>query len=101
MSQRAEGFRTKALLYERAANIATNPDVSRVYVELARQLRAMAQQAEGLELTGNSDMASGGLNRSAAATTTKGSATERPVDPTVLSLARAHQKLIKTRFAEQ
>ena len=52
MSQRAEGFRTKALLYERAASIATNPDVSRVYVDLARQLRAMAQQAEGLELTG-------------------------------------------------
>jgi hypothetical protein len=52
MSQRAEGFRTKALLYERAASIATNPDVARVYVDLARQLRAMAQQAEGLELTG-------------------------------------------------
>jgi len=52
MSQRAEGFRTKALLYERAASIATNPDVSLVYVDLARQLRAMAQQAEGLELTG-------------------------------------------------
>ena len=52
MRQRAEGFRTKALLYERAASIATDPDVSRVYVDLARQLRAMAQQAEGLELTG-------------------------------------------------
>ena len=52
MSQRAEGFRTKALLYERAASMATNPEISRVYVGLARQLRAMAEQAEGLELTG-------------------------------------------------
>ncbi len=53
MSQRAEGFKRKALLYERAASIATDPDVCRSYVDLARQLRAMAKQAEGLELTGS------------------------------------------------
>jgi hypothetical protein len=53
MSQRAEGFKTKALLYERAASRATDPDVCRAYVDLARQLQATAKQTEALERTAN------------------------------------------------
>ena len=48
MSERAEAFRRKALQYERAASVATDPDVRREYLELARQLRARAEQAEAL-----------------------------------------------------
>ena len=53
MSQRAEGFKTKALLYERAASRATAPDVCRAYLDLARQLQATAKQTEALERTAN------------------------------------------------
>ena len=44
MSERAEAFRRKALQYERAASIATDPDACRAYLDLARQLRARAEQ---------------------------------------------------------
>jgi hypothetical protein len=53
MSERAEAFRRKALQYERAASIATDPDVRREYLEIARQLRARAQQAEAFALVLN------------------------------------------------
>ena len=49
MNERAEGFRRKALQYERAAGIATDPDACRMYLDLARQLRVMAEQAEAFE----------------------------------------------------
>ena len=53
MSERAEAFRRKALQYERAASIATDPDACRMYLDLARQLRAMAEQAETFALVSN------------------------------------------------
>ncbi len=53
MNQRAEGFPRKALLYRRAATIATDPDVSRAYLDLACQLQAMAKQTEAFERTAN------------------------------------------------
>ena len=46
---RAEAFKRRARRYERATSIATDPDACRAYLELARQLRAMAQQAESFE----------------------------------------------------
>ena len=49
MNERAEGFRRKALQYERAAGIATDPDTCRAYLDLSRQLRARAEQAEAFE----------------------------------------------------
>ena len=42
MDNRAEGFKKKALKYERAAEVATDADVCRMYLDLARQLRGMA-----------------------------------------------------------
>jgi hypothetical protein len=53
MSERAEAFRRKALQYERAASIATDPDACRAYLDLARQLRARAEQAETFALVSN------------------------------------------------
>ena len=53
MNQRAEAFKRKALQYERAAGIATNPDARRAYLDLARQLRARAEQAEAFALVAN------------------------------------------------
>ena len=53
MSERAEAFRRKALQYERAASVATDPDVCREYLELAHQLRVMAEQAEAFALVPN------------------------------------------------
>ena len=53
MSERAEAFRRKALQYERAASVATDPDVCREYLELAHQLRVMAEQAEAFALVLN------------------------------------------------
>jgi hypothetical protein len=49
MDNRAEGFKKKALKYERAAEVATDADVCRMYLDLARQLRVMAEQAEAFE----------------------------------------------------
>jgi len=49
MSPRAKAYKRKALRYERAATIATDPAASRAYLNLARQLRTMAQQADSLE----------------------------------------------------
>jgi hypothetical protein len=46
MSERAESLRRKALQYEHAAGMATDPDVCRTYLDLARQLLARAEQAE-------------------------------------------------------
>jgi hypothetical protein len=53
MNQRAEAFKRRALLYERAANMATDPDACRAYLDLARQLRARAEQAEAFALVSN------------------------------------------------
>ena len=53
MSERAEAFRRQALQYERAASIATDPDACRAYLDLARQLRARAEQAEAFALVAN------------------------------------------------
>jgi hypothetical protein len=53
MNQRAEAFKRKALLYERAASIATDPDARRAYLDLARQLQAKAKQTEAFERTVN------------------------------------------------
>ena len=39
MNQRAEELKRKALLYERAASMATDPDACRAYLDLARQLQ--------------------------------------------------------------
>ena len=49
MNERAEGFRRKALQYERAAGIATDPDACRAYLDLSRQLRARAEEVEAFE----------------------------------------------------
>jgi hypothetical protein len=51
MNNRAEGFKTKALKYERAAEVTTDAEAGRMYVDLARQLRVMAERAEALERT--------------------------------------------------
>lgn len=53
MNERTEAFRRKALQYERAASTATNPDACRAYLDLARQLRARAEQAEAFALVAN------------------------------------------------
>jgi hypothetical protein len=53
MGERAEAFRRKALQYERAASIATDPDACRAYLDIARQLRARAEQAETFALVSN------------------------------------------------
>jgi hypothetical protein len=53
MTEWAEAFRRKALQYERAAGIATDPDACRAYLDLARQLRARAEQAEAFALVSN------------------------------------------------
>ncbi len=49
MNNRAEAFKKKALQYEGAASVATDPDACRTYLDLARQLRVMAEQAEAFE----------------------------------------------------
>jgi hypothetical protein len=49
MNNWAEGFKTKALKYERAAEVATDAEAGRMYLDLARQLRVMAERAEALE----------------------------------------------------
>ena len=52
MIDRAEAFKKKA--YQRAANMATtDPDACHAYLELARQLRAMAELAEALKQAPN------------------------------------------------
>jgi hypothetical protein len=53
MNQRAKAFKRKALLYERAASMATDPDVCRAYLDLARQLRARAEQADAFARVAN------------------------------------------------
>jgi len=53
MNQRAEAIKRKALLYERAASMATDPDACRAYLDLARQLRAKAEVVEALEQAAN------------------------------------------------
>jgi hypothetical protein len=53
MSERAEALRRKALQYERAASIATDPEACRAYLDLARQLRARGEQAEAFALVSN------------------------------------------------
>ena len=45
----ARSFKKRALQYERAASVATDPDACRMYLDLARQLRVMAEQAEAFE----------------------------------------------------
>ena len=49
MNNRAEAFKKRALQYERAASVATDPDACRMYLDLARQLRVMAEQAKAFE----------------------------------------------------
>jgi hypothetical protein len=49
MNERAEAFRGRALQYERAASIATDPDACRAYLDLSRQLRARAEVVEAFE----------------------------------------------------
>lgn len=46
---RAETFKIRALQYERAAEVATDPDVSRMYLDLARRLWVKAEQVEAFE----------------------------------------------------
>ena len=53
MNQRAEAIREKALKYERAAEVATDPTACSDYLNLARQLRAKAKQTEAFERTAN------------------------------------------------
>ena len=49
MNLRAEAFKKRALRYESAASVATDPDARRAYLDLARQLHEMAKQAEAFE----------------------------------------------------
>jgi len=49
MSSRAEACRKKALECERAAQVASNPSASRVYLDLATRWRKMADEAEALQ----------------------------------------------------
>ena len=49
MNLRAEAFKKRALRYERAASLATDPDARRAYLDLARQSHEMAKQAEAFE----------------------------------------------------
>jgi hypothetical protein len=53
MNQRAEELKRKALLYERTAGMATDPDACRAYLELARQLQVKAKQTEAFERIAN------------------------------------------------
>jgi hypothetical protein len=53
MNQRAEAIREKALKYERAAEVATDPTACSDYLNLARQLRAKAEVVEALEQAAN------------------------------------------------
>ena len=53
MSDRAEAFRKKALRYERAAKMATDPNVCHDYLDLARQLQAKAEQVDAFEQVAN------------------------------------------------
>jgi hypothetical protein len=53
MSERAEALRKKALQYDRATSVATDPDARRAYLDLARQLRARAELAEAFERVAN------------------------------------------------
>ncbi len=46
---RAEAFKAKALQYELASRVAVDPGVCRVYLDLARQLRLKAEEAEAFE----------------------------------------------------
>ena len=52
MNNRADAFKKKALQYERAANVATDPEACRMYLDLACQLRAKAEQVEAFERAG-------------------------------------------------
>ena len=49
MSDRAEAFRKKALRYERAAKMATDPKACHDYLDLARHLRAKAEEVDAFE----------------------------------------------------
>ena len=53
MSDRAEAFRKKALRYERAAKMATDPKACHDYLDLARQLRAKAEEVDAFEQVAN------------------------------------------------
>ena len=53
MSDRAEAFRKKALRYERAAKMATDPNACHDYLDLARQLRAKAEEVDAFEQVAN------------------------------------------------
>jgi hypothetical protein len=53
MRERAEAFRRKALQYEHAASMATDPGACRAYLDIARQLRASAEQAEAFARVAN------------------------------------------------
>jgi len=49
MTQRAEACRDKALKCERAALIATDPNVQSAYRDMARQWHEIAEQAVALD----------------------------------------------------
>jgi hypothetical protein len=49
MNERAEALGRKALQYERAASIATDPGACCAYLDLSHQLRAKAEEVEAFE----------------------------------------------------
>jgi hypothetical protein len=49
LNERAEALGRKALQYERAASIATDPDACCAYLDLSRQLRAKAEEVWAFE----------------------------------------------------
>jgi hypothetical protein len=49
VSERSEACRKKALACERAATLASYPNASHVYLDVARQWRDRAEKAEALE----------------------------------------------------
>ena len=69
MSDRAEAFRKKALRYERAAKMATDPNACHDYLDLARQLRAKAEEVDAFEQVANPGEESGSPARMAGSST--------------------------------
>jgi hypothetical protein len=63
MSERAEACRKKALQCEQAAIIATDMGARLMYLDVARQWREMAEQAEDLERRFMARSASGSNTR--------------------------------------
>ena len=55
MSEQAEACRRKAAECERAAVLATRPDMQAIYRDLANQWREMAEHSEDLERWQRSD----------------------------------------------